>query len=87
MSTFREKRGVYIQIFIFRVIKPTAENDLKSRVRKALIIALFNFRHRKCMQCYSDLVKTRALILKRQSMQGKLGHSMRELAILMQYID
>ena len=39
------------------------------------------------MQCYSDLVKTRALILKRQSMQGKLGHSMRELAILMQYID
>jgi katanin p80 WD40 repeat-containing subunit B1 len=44
-------------------------------------------RHRKCMQCYKDLVKTRALILKRQSMQGKLGHSMRELAILMQYID
>jgi len=44
-------------------------------------------RHRKCMQCYKDLVKIRALIIKRQSMQGKLGHTFRELAILMQYLD
>ena len=39
------------------------------------------------MQCYKDLVKIRALIIKRQSMQGKLGHTFRELAILMQYLD
>lgn len=44
-------------------------------------------RHRKCMQCYKDLVKIRSLIIKRQSMQGKLGHTFRELAILMQYLD
>merc|ERR1711860_394421 len=44
-------------------------------------------RHRKCMQCYQGLVKIRSLILKRQSMQGKLGHTFRELAILMQYLD
>ena len=44
-------------------------------------------RHNKCMQCYKDLVKIRSLILKRQTMQGKLGHTYRELSILMQYLD
>ena len=45
------------------------------------------FRHNKCMECYKDLVKIRSLILKRQAMQGKLGHTFRELSILMQYLD
>merc|ERR1719220_3194328 len=44
-------------------------------------------RHNKCMECYKDLVKIRSLILKRQAMQGKLGHTFRELSILMQYLD
>ena len=44
-------------------------------------------RHNKCMQCYKDLVKIRSLILKRQTMPGKLGHTYRELSILMQYLD
>lgn len=44
-------------------------------------------RHNKCMQCYKDLVKIRSLILKRQTMSGKLGHTYRELSILMQYLD
>lgn len=44
-------------------------------------------RHNKCMQAYKDLVKIRALILKRQTMPGKLGHTYRELSILMQYLD
>jgi hypothetical protein len=39
------------------------------------------------MECYKDLVKIRSLILKRQAMQGKLGHTFRELSILMQYLD
>ena len=46
-----------------------------------------SFRHNKCMQAYKDLVKIRALILKRQTMPGKLGHTYRELSILMQYLD
>ena len=45
------------------------------------------YRHNKCMECYKDLVKIRSLILKRQAMQGKLGHTFRELSILMQYLD
>lgn len=44
-------------------------------------------RANKCMQCYKDLVKIRSFILKRQTMQGKIGHSYRELSILMQYLD
>jgi len=39
------------------------------------------------MQCYKDLVRIRSLILKRQTMAGKTGHTYRELAILMQYLD
>ena len=50
-------------------------------------INVVNFRHNKCMQCYKDLVKIRSLILKRQTMPGKLGHTYRELSILMQYLD
>ena len=48
---------------------------------------IVHFRHNKCMQCYKDLVKIRSLILKRQTMPGKLGHTYRELSILMQYLD
>ena len=44
-------------------------------------------RHKKCMECYKDLVKIRSLILKRQNVPGKLGHTFRELSILMQYLD
>jgi len=44
-------------------------------------------RARKCMDCYRELVKIRSGVLKRQTMQGKAGHSYRELAILMQMID
>ena len=50
-------------------------------------LLFMNFRHNKCMQCYKDLVKIRSLILKRQTMPGKLGHTYRELSILMQYLD
>lgn len=44
-------------------------------------------RANKCMQCYKDLVKIRSFILKRQTIQGKVGHVYRELGILMQYLD
>ena len=50
-------------------------------------VNIVHFRHNKCMQCYKDLVKIRSLILKRQTMPGKLGHTYRELSILMQYLD
>ena len=41
----------------------------------------------KCLDCYRELVKIRSTILKRQNIQGKVGHSFRELAILMQCLD
>ncbi|XP_022237452.1 katanin p80 WD40 repeat-containing subunit B1-like [Limulus polyphemus] len=41
-------------------------------------------RHNKCASCYNHLLSIRAFLLKRQTMQGKLGHSFRELHMLMQ---
>jgi len=41
----------------------------------------------KCMDCYQELVKIRSTVLKRQNIQGKVGHTFRELAILMQCLD
>ncbi|XP_076358213.1 katanin p80 WD40 repeat-containing subunit B1-like isoform X2 [Tachypleus tridentatus] len=41
-------------------------------------------RHNKCATCYNHLLSIRAFLLKRQTMQGKLGHSFRELHMLMQ---
>ncbi|XP_064467024.1 katanin p80 WD40 repeat-containing subunit B1-like isoform X2 [Ornithodoros turicata] len=44
-------------------------------------------RYNKCMSCYNQLLSIRAFLLKRQTMQGKLGHSFRELHILMQCLE
>lgn len=44
-------------------------------------------RYNKCMSCYNQLLSIRAFLLKRQTMQGKLGHSFRELHILMQSLE
>ncbi|XP_054283158.1 katanin p80 WD40 repeat-containing subunit B1 [Macrosteles quadrilineatus] len=44
-------------------------------------------RYKKCMKCYNSLVAIRTFLLKRQTMQGKLGHTFRELHILLQNLD
>ncbi|CAG0879629.1 unnamed protein product [Darwinula stevensoni] len=44
-------------------------------------------RYGKCMECYNQLLSIRAFILKRQTLQGKLGHLFRELHLLMQSLD
>ncbi|KAI1285470.1 Katanin p80 WD40 repeat-containing subunit B1 [Halotydeus destructor] len=44
-------------------------------------------RYNKCMSCYNQLLSVRAFILKRQTLQGKLGRSFRELSILMQSLE
>ena len=62
-------------------------NARKRRIVKDIKSNCKLFRARKCMDCYSELVKIRSGILKRQTMQGKAGHAYRELAILMQYLD
>uniref|UniRef100_T1ISW5 Katanin p80 WD40 repeat-containing subunit B1 n=1 Tax=Strigamia maritima TaxID=126957 RepID=T1ISW5_STRMM len=41
-------------------------------------------RYNKCTSCYNHLVSIRAFILKRQTLQGKLGQTFREMHILMQ---
>ena len=44
-------------------------------------------RYNKCISCYNHLLNVRAFILKRQTLQGKLGRSFRELSILMQTLE
>ncbi|KAG8297279.1 Katanin p80 WD40 repeat-containing subunit B1 [Homalodisca vitripennis] len=44
-------------------------------------------RYKKCIKCYNSLVTIRTFLLKRQTMQGKLGHTFRELHILLQALD
>ncbi|XP_022244041.1 katanin p80 WD40 repeat-containing subunit B1-like isoform X2 [Limulus polyphemus] len=44
-------------------------------------------RYNKCVSCYNQLLSIRAFLLKRQTMQGKLGHSFRELHMLMQGLE
>lgn len=45
------------------------------------------FRYNKCVKCYNSLVSIRAFLLKRQTVQGKLGHTFRELHIMLQNLD
>ncbi|XP_026271701.1 katanin p80 WD40 repeat-containing subunit B1 isoform X5 [Frankliniella occidentalis] len=44
-------------------------------------------RYNKCMKCYESLQSIRSFLLKRQTVQGKLGHTFREITILMQSLD
>ncbi|XP_075733949.1 katanin p80 isoform X3 [Rhipicephalus microplus] len=44
-------------------------------------------RYNKCMSCYNQLLSIRSFLLKRQTMQGKLGHLFREMHILMQGLE
>lgn len=44
-------------------------------------------RYKKCMKCYQNLVSIRAFLLKRQTLQGPLGQSFRELHSSLGEID
>ncbi|XP_074599251.1 katanin p80 isoform X2 [Brevipalpus obovatus] len=44
-------------------------------------------RYHKCMGVYNHLLNVRAFILKRQTLQGKLGRTFRELSILFQNLE
>ncbi|XP_067007585.1 katanin p80 WD40 repeat-containing subunit B1 isoform X2 [Anabrus simplex] len=44
-------------------------------------------RYHKCVKCFNHLMSIRAFLLKRQTLQGKLGQTFRELHNLMQNLD
>lgn len=44
-------------------------------------------RFNKCNSCYEHLLSIRSFLLKRQTMQGRLGQSFRELQLLMQTLE
>ncbi|KAK9510010.1 hypothetical protein O3M35_004885 [Rhynocoris fuscipes] len=44
-------------------------------------------RYQKCIKCYNSLLSIRAFLLKRQTLQGPLGQSFRELHVSLQAID
>ncbi|XP_034235935.1 katanin p80 WD40 repeat-containing subunit B1 isoform X4 [Thrips palmi] len=44
-------------------------------------------RYNKCIKCYESLQSIRSFLLKRQTVQGKLGQTFREITIMMQSLD
>ena len=44
-------------------------------------------RYNKCVECYNHMMSIRAFLLKRQTVQGKMGTVYRELVILMQAFE
>lgn len=44
-------------------------------------------RYAKCVKCYDNLISIRTFLLKRQTMQGKLGQSFRELQSMLYAIE
>lgn len=44
-------------------------------------------RYHKCAECYNHMMSIRAFLLKRQTVQGKMGTVYRELVILLQAFD
>ncbi|XKL61615.1 hypothetical protein PGB90_001448 [Kerria lacca] len=44
-------------------------------------------RYAKCIKCYENLISIRTFLLKRQTMQGKLGQSFRELQSMLYAIE
>ncbi|KAL1124141.1 hypothetical protein AAG570_001911 [Ranatra chinensis] len=44
-------------------------------------------RYNKCMKCYSSLMEVRSALLRRQTLQGPIGHAFRELLVSLQAID
>ncbi|MPC11811.1 Katanin p80 WD40 repeat-containing subunit B1 [Portunus trituberculatus] len=43
--------------------------------------------YNKCVECYNHMMSIRAFLLKRQTVQGKMGTVYRELVILMQAFE
>lgn len=71
---------------ILRTFTPVIKTNINSSSSVGVDISREE-RYNKCVKCYQSLLSIRAFLLKRQTMQGKLGHSFRELHILLEALD
>ncbi|XP_021913295.1 katanin p80 WD40 repeat-containing subunit B1 isoform X2 [Zootermopsis nevadensis] len=72
---------------ILRNFAPVIKTNVRAPVRSVGVDISREERYSKCVKCYSSLMSVRAFLLKRQTLQGKLGHAFRELHVLMQSLD
>nr|XP_027199054.1 katanin p80 WD40 repeat-containing subunit B1-like isoform X2 [Dermatophagoides pteronyssinus] len=71
---------------ILKTFSPTIKNNISAPPGIGVDISREE-RYNKCMKCYNYLLSARAFVLKRQTLQGKIGRSFRELSILMQNLE
>lgn len=71
---------------ILRTFTPVIKTNINSSSSVGVDISREE-RYNKCVKCYQSLLSIRAFLLKRQTMQGKLGHTFRELHILLEALD
>jgi len=72
---------------ILRNFAPVIKTNVQAPIQTVGVDISREERYTKCMKCYNSLMSVRAFLLKRQTLQGKLGHTFRELHILMQSLD
>lgn len=72
---------------ILRNFAPVIKTNVQAPIQTVGVDISREERYTKCMKCYNSLMSIRAFLLKRQTLQGKLGHTFRELQILMQSLD
>lgn len=76
--------------FLARLLEPTSASTALTcgdTLRMCHFLSPSCDRYNKCMSCYNQLLSIRSFLLKRQTMQGKLGHLFREMHILMQGLE
>ncbi|XP_069695123.1 katanin p80 WD40 repeat-containing subunit B1 isoform X2 [Periplaneta americana] len=72
---------------ILRNFAPVIKTNVQAPIQTVGVDISREERYNKCLKCYNSLMSIRAFLLKRQTLQGKLGHTFRELHILMQSLD
>lgn len=83
---------MFIILFYNQKFQAGVQDQLLYRVLKANL-KLYNFfysvvsRYHKCVACYDKLLMARSILLKKQTMPGKLGATFRELGSLIRTLE
>ncbi|XP_011501573.1 PREDICTED: katanin p80 WD40 repeat-containing subunit B1 [Ceratosolen solmsi marchali] len=72
---------------ILRNFAPVIKSNVEAPLHTIGVDVSREERYHKCISCYEKLVQVRSVVLKKQTMSGKLGATFRELGGLIRTID
>ncbi|XP_063229661.1 katanin p80 WD40 repeat-containing subunit B1 isoform X2 [Bacillus rossius redtenbacheri] len=72
---------------VLRNFAPIIKTNVHAPIQTVGVDISREERYTKCVNCYKKLMSVRAFLLKRQTLQGKLGQTFRELLLLMEGLD